>query len=746
MEELEGYIEHIVFHNDENGYTVMKIISEGEEIYCVGTLHMAEEGIQIALKGRYITHNQYGEQFQIESYEIKEPEDSVAIERYLASGVIKGIGAALAARIVRRFKEDTFRIMEEEPERLSEVKGISQKMCRSISEQVQEKREFRQAMIFLQQYGIPMSLANKIYERYKNGIYGIIRENPYRLAEDINGIGFKIADEIAVKIGINTDSDFRIKSGLLYQLTQAGNDGHTYLPKDVLISRTKELLKLYQVDIEKHLMDLVVERKLVLKPGEEENNPHVFTTLNYHTELNTARMLTELNISFQDKDTLVEKRIQRIEKSLGEELEEKQRYAVKEAASNGLVVITGGPGTGKTTTINAILKYFEEEELEVELAAPTGRAAKRMSEATGGEAKTIHRLLGVSGAADDNSKSQFEKNEDNPIEADVIIIDEMSMVDIYLMHSLLRAIVVGTRLILVGDINQLPSVGPGSVLKDIILSECFNVVRLNKIFRQASKSNIVMNAHRINEGRLLELEKKHKDFFIMKRYDVETSLDIIRRLIVEILPPNLGVESYDIQVMTPMRKGPMGVEELNIYLQGILNPPHPSKQEKKQGNVIFRAGDKVMQIKNDYQMEWEIKNKYGICVDKGTGVFNGDTGIIIELNDAMETLKVQFDDKRVVEYSFKQLEGLEHAYAITIHKSQGSEYPAVIMPLLGGPRMLMTRNLLYTGVTRAKQCVTIVGREDVVQQMILNKNENKRNTDLKLRIQEMQEEIKEGWR
>jgi exodeoxyribonuclease V alpha subunit len=734
METLEGYVEHIIFRNTENGYTVMNVVAEEEEITCVGLLQYIDEGEMLKMEGEYKEHSLYGQQFSIQSYEIKEPEDTVAIERYLASGAIKGIGAALAARIVRRFKEDTFRIIEEEPERLKEVKGISERMSREIASQVEEKKDLRQAMLFLQQYGINTTLAVRIYDKYGADIYRILKENPYRLADDINGIGFKIADEIATKVGINTDSDFRIKSGLLYVLVQAGNDGHTYLPKDELLYKTKELLGLGEVDVEKHLMDMVVDRKLVIK--EESGQMHVFANLSYHTELNTARMLTELNILCSQEDYQVDKRIERIEQELGEELDEKQRLAVKEAVSNGVLVITGGPGTGKTTTINAILKYFEEEDMVVELAAPTGRAAKRMSEATGYEAKTIHRLLELSGLPDEGGRTEFERNEQNPLEADVIIVDEMSMVDIYLMHSLLKAIVAGTRLILVGDANQLPSVGPGCVLKDIIESEIFTVVRLTKIFRQAARSNIVMNAHKINKGQPLDLQNKKTDFFIMRRYEAQGILDMIKKLVVDVLPPNIKVEPYDIQVMTPMRKGQLGVEELNVYLQGILNPPSKSKAEKKTGNVVFRVGDKVMQIKNDYQLEWEIQNKYKIAIEKGTGVFNGDMGIISEINTFAETLTVHFDDNRVVQYSFKQMEELEHAYAITIHKSQGSEYPAIVMPLLNGPRMLMNRNLLYTGVTRAKRCVTIVGDEWTVQEMIHNKSENKRYTDLKARILE----------
>ena len=733
MEKIQGYVDHIIYRNGDNGYTVMMLISEEEEVTCVGTLHYIGEGELIEAQGSYIDHNTYGKQFQILSYEVKTPEDLLSTERYLGSGAIKGIGVALAARIVRRFKEDTFRIIEEEPERLAEIKGISERKAREIAEQVEAKKDLRKAMVFLANYGISTTMGVKIYNQYGPETYRVIKENPYKMAEDINGIGFRIADEIASRVGIHTDSDFRIRSGILYVLQQSAMEGHIYLPQRNLVERTVELLGVPADSIEKHIMDLAVDRKLMLK--EYEETVCVYSAQSYYLELNTAKMLHDLNISCEVSGAAVLAKVAKTEAHSGTELDELQRSAVVEAAGHGLLVITGGPGTGKTTTINALIDYFEAEELELRLAAPTGRAAKRMTEATGYEAQTIHRLLEVSGGPED-TQGQFERNVQNPLEADVIIIDEMSMVDLYLFHALLMAITVGTRLIMVGDINQLPSVGPGSVLKDVIESERFPVVRLTKIFRQATESDIIVNAHKINAGEHVALDNKSRDFFFLKRQDANVIISILITLIQEKLPKYVNAKPYDIQVLTPMRKGLLGVERLNGILQEYLNPPEQSKREKEHGQGLFREGDKVMQIKNNYQLEWEIRGKYGIPLEKGVGIFNGDMGVIHEINTYAEQMTIEFDEGRYVEYSFRQLEELELAYAVTIHKSQGSEYPAVVIPLLSGPRMLMNRNLLYTAVTRAKSCVTLVGDGEVFDQMIDNTFEQKRFTTLKTRIQE----------
>lgn len=741
-ETVTGYIDHVIFRNEDNGYTVMvlKGMEEERELTCVGTFPAITQGAAIEASGNYTTHPVYGKQFQIASYVEKMPEDALAMERYLGSGAIKGIGAALAARIVRRFGDDTMRIVEEEPERLAEIKGISEKKAMEIAEQMTEKADMRRAMIFLQKYGISLNLGAKIYQKYGQTVYGVLQENPYRLAEDISGVGFRIADEIASRIGIHTDSDYRIRSGMLYTLLQASGEGHIYLPKEELFSRASGLLGVDSSYMEKHLMDMVVDRKLILK--ETEDGAVVYPTRYYYLELNSARMLCELNILCPEDEEMMEKRINRIEKETGTRLDEMQKQAVAAAASHGLFILTGGPGTGKTTTINAIIRYFEEEGAELRLAAPTGRAAKRMTEATGYEAQTIHRLLELNGMPEEEQEGRavhFDRNSENPLEADVIIIDEMSMVDIALMHSLLLAVTAGTRLILVGDENQLPSVGPGNVLRDIIRSGCFPVVELKKIFRQASESDIVVNAHKINRGEQVTINNKSRDFFFLKRYDADIIIRVVIALIQEKLPRYVDAKPYEIQVLTPMRKGLLGVERLNQILQRYLNPPDEKKKEKEIGQRLFREGDKVMQVKNNYQLEWEILGRYKIPVDKGVGVFNGDTGIMTEINEFAETATVEFEDGRQAEYSFKQLEELELAYAVTVHKSQGSEYPAVILPILSGPRMLMNRNLLYTAVTRARKCVTVVGSETTFAEMIRNEKQQQRYSSLDRRIRELDE-------
>ena len=732
MESLAGYVEHIIYRNADNGYTVLNLVSGEDEITCVGIFSAIAEGENIEAQGEYTEHPTYGQQFKVTSFEEKAPEDEEAIERYLGSGAIKGIGLAMAARIVRRFKGDTFRIIEEEPERLAEIKGISNRKAMEIASQVNEKRDLRQAMIFLQQYGITMNLAVKVYQAYGQDVYGIIRENPYRLADDIDGVGFRTADEIAARVGIRMDSDFRVRSGILYTLLQASGEGHTYLPETELTPRASKLLNVTAEQVEKQYMDLAIERKIILKQMEDQTQ--IYAASFYYMEANTATMLKRLNVSYDVSDAEIEQRIRGIEKKSGMTLDEHQVTAVKEAVRNGLLVITGGPGTGKTTTINTIIRYFELEGLEIFLAAPTGRAAKRMSETTGFEARTVHRMLELNGGAE--GSGGFERDESNPLEADVIIVDEMSMVDISLMYSLLKAISVGTRLILVGDVNQLPSVGPGSVLRDIIQSHACNVVMLTKIFRQASTSDIIVNAHKINHGEEVILDNKSMDFFFLKRYDADVIINVVLQLIKQKLPKFVDATPYDIQVLTPMRKGLLGVERLNGILQRYMNPPANDKVEKEYGSTVFREGDKVMQTKNNYQLAWKIRTKFGLTVDKGLGIFNGDMGIIRQINDFAEQMIIEFDEGRMVEYPYKLLDELELAYAITIHKSQGSEYPAVVIPLLGGPMMLMNRNLLYTAVTRARKCVTLVGNEVTFRQMIQNTSQQKRYSGLCDRLKE----------
>ena len=754
QESVKGIIEHIIFRNEENGYTVLSLRSKGKELTLVGFFQSVNEGESIEAFGRFTAHVSYGEQFKVESYEIREPEGREAVERYLGSGAIKGIGKALAARIVRKFGEDTLRILEEEPERLAEIKGISMKKARDIAKQADAQRSQRAAMLFLQQYGVSLALGVKIYTKYGEEMYSILRENPYRLAEDIDGVGFKTADAIAAKIGIAADSEYRIRCGILYVLGLASGEGSVYLPEWDLTAKTADLLGVADGDVERQIMSLAIERKIIIRnhtsaegmPEEslsEGKNRIVYLARYYYLELNAARMLCDLNVRVTaDEDADIERRLMHVLARGGSRnivLEEEQKQAILSAAKYGLFILTGGPGTGKTTTINQMLRFFESENMDIRLAAPTGRAAKRMTETTGYEASTIHRLLEISSMSDEMGESvRFERNEQNPLETDVVIIDEMSMVDIFLMYSLLSALPVGTRLVLVGDVDQLPSVGPGAVLRDMLRSGAFPSIRLSRIFRQAASSDIIVNAHKINSGQQIVLGNKSKDFFFLRRSDPNLIISNIIELVRDKLPGYVDAKPFDIQVLSPMRKGALGVERLNRILQEYLNPPSEEKAERMFGDNKFRVGDKVMQIKNNYQIEWEIKRgRYGIVVDHGQGIFNGDMGTIREINEFANILTIEFDECRFVDYPFSNIEELELAYAVTIHKSQGSEYPAVILPLLTGPRMLFSRSLLYTAVTRARKCVMILGSEETVRGMIENVTQQLRYTSLDERILEM---------
>ncbi|WP_026506893.1 SF1B family DNA helicase RecD2 [Butyrivibrio sp. MC2013] len=743
MDNFKGYIDHFVYKNEENGYGVANVIIDGEEMTCVGTFRDADVGDTLEIEGEIVSHPAYGEQVKVRSYRVVEPEDAQAMERYLGSGAIKGIGPAMAARIVKKFGEDTFRIIEIEPERLAEIKGISMKKAQSVAQQMQEKRDMRDVMIFLQRYGISGTMSVKIFNKYGASIYNILKENPYKLAEDIGGIGFRTADEIASRVGISVDSDFRIRSGIIYSMQLSAMDGHTFLPKDKLVNYASSLLSVEAERIEPMIDDLVMLRKLV-----HTGDDRIYTSSFYREEKDCAYRLRDLNIHdhVREGSGSYEKRMERIrslEKEKGIELDDLQRKAVMESVRNGILILTGGPGTGKTTTINAIISYYEEEGLDIVLAAPTGRAAKRMTEATGRESRTIHRLLEIAGGVRDDdddpsvASARFNRDQDNPLEADVVIIDEMSMVDIHLFHALLKAMVPGMHLILVGDSYQLPSVGPGQVLSDLISSGVFPTITLNKIFRQAEESDIVMNAHRINEGRDISLDNKSKDFFFLERGDYNSICGNSVLLIRDKLPSYVDCSPMDIQILTPMRKGALGCNNLNSILQKYLNPADPSKKEYTSGDRIFREGDKVMQIKNNYQADWEILGRYNIPIETGTGVFNGDMGTIVSITPTANQLIVEFDERRRVTYTFSQLDELELAYATTIHKSQGSEYPAVIIPLLSGPKMLMNRNLLYTAVTRARSCVVILGSRQAVDEMIANKSQLARYTALSDRIREV---------
>lgn len=751
--QIKGYVERIIYTNSDNGHTILDVSLTSDEIkriqaecpdyaddideemVCVGTLHLINAGEYVVFNGDFTIHQTYGLQFKVTSYEESRPEDMDSIERYLGSGAIKGVGPALAARIVRHFKMDTFRVIEENPEELSQVKGISNRMAMEIADQVAEKKGMRNAMLFLGKLGIGMNLAVKIYKEYGEKVYEIIENNPYKLADDMEGVGFKIADEIARNSGMELDSPFRIKSGILYALSAAVSAGHTYYPMDALIEEAGKLLGVFIAEPEEILTDLMIDRKVMVRDVDGIKAVYLYSV--YHTELAIAHRLFALKFEDMPDEKAFDKDLHSIEKEENITLESMQREAVRASAGSGIVVITGGPGTGKTTTINTIIRYFERKGMDIMLAAPTGRAAKRMTEATGHEAQTIHRMLELSGIlSDEISNASFERNESNPLETDVVIIDEMSMVDIFLMNSLLKAIADGTRLILVGDANQLPSVGPGNVLKDIIASGCFNTVRLAKIFRQEEAGDIVVNAHKINEGELFEIGPSSRDFPFIRRADANAIINALVTLVKVKLPAYTDCSPNDVQVLTPTRKGSLGVERLNTVLQQFLNPPSNSKVEKEIGSIIFREGDKVMQIKNNYKIPWEIRGRNGIPIETGMGVFNGDMGIVDNINLYLSEMTVRFDEERYVTYTFKETDELEHAYAVTVHKSQGSEYPAVVLPLLDGPRMLMNRNILYTAVTRARKCICIVGSEQTFYNMISNENEQKRFSSLDIRIKE----------
>ena len=731
MDSLSGFVEKIKYRNEENGYAILSVESGGEDYVLVGTFPMISEGEYITAEGHFQLHPTYGEQLAVETYEIKTPEDSASVQRYLSSGAVKGVGEALAKRIVKKFKNDTLRILEEEPERLAEVKGISERLAMEIAGQIEEKRELRRAMLFLSGYGIRMNLAVKIYQRYGDEVYTLLRENPYRIADDLSGVGFQTADEIARRMGVRADSETRIRSGALYVLRLAVQEGHCYLPESVLRERLTKLLQLEPENLKELLAELQMEKRVVLRrTGEESGDCKVYLANYDRMELHVAAMLGELDLREARPGIRAAEELALLEEeAAGPVLDETQRRAVLAAVQSGL--ITGGPGTGKTTTINAIIRCFEAEGAEILLAAPTGRAAARMTEATGREAKTIHRLLEVSGAPSEQNEGEngkenwssvrFDRNKEQPLEADCIIIDEMSMVDLRLFHALLQAVPVGAHLILVGDSNQLPSVGAGNVLRDLIDSGCLPVVQLTQIYRQAAESDIVVNAHKMMDEEAIDLGKRSKDFLFIRQNTVEGVIETMLRLLTEKLPAYVGAEAKSIQLLTPVRRGALGVAGLNPVLQAKLNPPGASKAEREFAHALFRVGDKLMQIKNNYQR----------------GVYNGDVGILIDINRFTETLTVRFDEEREVEYGFADVEELELAYAVTIHKSQGSEYPAVVIPVFSGPRMLRTRNLIYTAVTRAKKCVVLIGEPSYFYEMVGNTKELERYTGLAARLREL---------
>lgn len=730
---VEGIVEDIIFRNESNGFTVAKLHAEEDSITIVGNIPFLNIGQSVEVAGEMIYHPNYGEQIKIENVSTITPNTLDGIEKYLSSGLIPHVGKKTAKKIVERFGKDSLEIIEYYPEQLKEIEGIGDKKVKKISEAFEEQRELRDIMVFLQQYGITANYGVKIYKKYGKDTINIISENPYRLSEDIFGIGFKKADEIAKNMGIATNSPYRVEAGIKFQLMKSSGNGHTYVPQGILIEESRKILEVEEELIEQSIRDLAIRKEIQLENVDGEI--WVYYMPFYIAETNVSKKIVELSrVELEKLNIDVEEEINNIEDKEGIKFARRQKEAIKESVENGMLIITGGPGTGKTTTINAIIKLFEEKELEVVLAAPTGRAAKRMSQATGREAKTIHRLLEYSFMEDEMG---FGRDEGSPLEADVVIIDETSMVDIILMNNLLKAIMAGTRVIFVGDTDQLPSVGPGNVLKDIINSGVVKVVKLDEIFRQAEESMIIVNAHKINKGEYPRLNAKGKDFYFIPKYNSKEIVDTVLGLCNRRLPKFNGYDSLkDIQVLTPMKKGDAGTNSLNKYLQEVLNPKGYGKSEKKIGDEIFRIGDKVMQIKNNYTTEWEIIEN-GVVKEKGEGVYNGDFGFIIDIDKEDEILKVLFDDEKEVEYDFSQLDELKLAYATTVHKSQGSEFPVVIMPICWGPPMLLTRNLLYTAITRAKELVVLVGEEQFLLKMIQNNRITKRYSGLDYRMKMM---------
>ena len=726
MSKFEGTVEEIVYRNDANGWTVASFRIDGSgRTSAVGILPFLNAGERVILDGEITEHRDYGEQIKVNSYEILRPETKSGVEKYLGSGLIKGIGPRTAKLIVQHFGVDTLDVMEAEPHRLTEIPGIGPKKAAMIAESFAMQNGMRATLIFLQGAGLTPALAMKVYKAYGDQSEAVLKKNPYRLADEIEGVGFRTADQIAQGMGFRAEAQARLESGVRYVLGEAVNRmGHMYLPAEELAQQAAGVLGVDISMVEHTVKSLLVEGKLTEE--EIEGERAVYLPKYYKVEKDTAELLMALRNNFGGVCLGVKeagKAIDAYEKEENVALCQKQRDAVIAAVTRGLTIVTGGPGTGKTTSINCILKLLDGR-AAIELCAPTGRAAKRMSEATGREARTIHRLLEYSGETDG-----FMKDEDDPIRADVVIVDEMSMVDIFLMRSLLRALKPDTKLILVGDADQLPRVGAGNVLRDLIASGALPVVRLDEIFRQGRESNIIVNAHRINRGEYPLIQNRDTDFFLDRKEYPGPAADAVVALVEKRLPKFLGVDRLrGIQVMAPMKKGGLGVYQLNTRLQEALNPPSREKTELSRGDCIFRLGDKVMQVRNNYDLEWTRGS------ESGEGVFNGDIGYIVKLSREDRELTVEFDDGRQALYDESMLDELELSYCISVHKSQGSEFEAVVLPLLSGPQMLMTRNLLYTAVTRARKLVCIVGREDCVQRMVDNNRIMRRYSALHLRL------------
>lgn len=728
MESLTGTIDHIIFHNDKNGYTVADFDVDGQMETIVGIFDELKEGEYLKVTGYYKEHPSFGEQFQVESYALELPTSKTGIIRYLSSGVLPGIGEKTAKEIVNHFGEETLSILDENPDRLGEVKGIGKKTLKKIKEVYKEQREVRDIMIQIQEYGISSAYALKLYKTYGSDTVRILLDDPYKMIKDVRGIGFRIADQIAARLGVEENSPQRIIAGIAFCLQDCYTKGNMYMAENELIQYAAGILGVYPEDIELYIQELVLSGDIKLDILNDEKV--YYPTALYEAEDSTALAMVRLiHSDFQLEAVDSKSMIEAYETDMGIALDHRQKEAVAAAIDNGIVIITGGPGTGKTTIINGIVDIFRQLGLSAALTAPTGRAAKRMTETTGCEAKTIHRLLEYEYTGDDDYPD-FARNEEKPLGVDAVIVDEASMIDIVLMNNLLAAIKPGTRLILVGDADQLPSVGPGNVLSDLIESRIVKVVRLERIFRQNDKSMISVNAAEINRGRIPDIDNE-SDFIFIRKSDQEVILRTILELVSYRIPESKGFDAFqDIQVISPIKKGRLGVISLNKELQGILNPPEAHKAEKTIGTVVFREGDKIMQIRNNYQLKWED----AVSREIGEGVYNGDIGHIKAINAEQKRFRVHFTDDKIVNYDFDQLDDLTHAYAMTVHKSQGSEFPVVVMPMVSGPPMFLNRKLLYTAVTRAKKMLVLLGPQNNFFRMIKSGSVDERKTALKKRI------------
>ncbi|MPW26378.1 ATP-dependent RecD-like DNA helicase [Alkalibaculum sp. M08DMB] len=727
MVKIYGYVDKIIFYNESNHYTVMEIECNSKLVTVVGNFPMLKRGEYLSVTGQWVEHSSFGMQLKASHFEVEVPTSTQGMERYLSSGIITGIGEKKAKLLVEHFGDQVIEVIRYNPLKLADVPGIGEKTALSISESFNENREVMESIVYLGTFGITSTYAMRIYKAYKENTISTIKENPYKVIDDVPGMGFKSADTIAMSIGIESEDPFRISAGIKHSLQMCYREGHMFLSEESLIRNGANLLMVDLDLVEYHLRELTLHGEVKLQIIDDQRVYYSMPL--FKAEENVANSIISLsNFPYEKERIDIDNIILKFQEENNIELDEIQVEAIKSAVLYGVIIITGGPGTGKTTIINCILDIFKRLNYQVALAAPTGRAAKRMSEATGSKSTTIHRLLEYGFAMGEGNQS-FEKNEENPLEYDVIIIDEASMIDILLMNSLLKAVTLGTRIVFVGDINQLPSVGPGNVLKDLIDSNVLEVVKLNKIFRQAQESMIVVNAHRINNGDLPILNEKDKDFFFIESFTGEK----IKRKILELCTQRLTKFNFmeDIQIITPVKKGPVGVHELNSALQNSINPPAEDKAEKSIATTVFREGDKIMQIKNNYQKEWDSIEGG----EKGKGIFNGDIGFIDKINTEGKKLTATFDyDKRVI-YDFEELDEIMHSYAITVHKSQGSEFPVVIMPIFSGPSILLNRNLFYTAVTRAKDMVILVGRKQFLQGLVQNANNIKRNTGLRQRIE-----------